>query len=487
MQSYLVSPQLAFPAGQAPGFDATFLPGAASLLSRCVSCVAAPGGGAFNLLAPSSKPTITGSPSSAFDGLLGKVSLLPTSAGLEFSVGGNNNLFTTAMIFRLTTLSANSTLIVDSSNSGPFTFGSVLSCRVNGGSAGSNLSTPNLTLTVGHAYFLAQVATGPTTDTWYAVLVDLTTRTIVAGIKTSAILPNNTITTVAFNTSTTAAFSFAAGMWLSGIAVPFAQLMRWAADPWSFWYPKQFKEELFYDLVGAQPALLSRVFQPLLPQFEQPAYFAPKSIAGIFGTVVTPLLGARLRTDQERPFHPSPYTFISSSYFSILPTINRIIVSQEQPTQPLPVSKSGTQGPNVASGIGRYFIRQEYQERTAPFFWNQFFSPLAAAIAQALRTTQEAPAFQSALVRSGVQGPNVARGVGSIYTRQEQPFHPSSWGWVPPIQPVFAPPFIGSVILRQEQPWHPNSVFCNGVAVPVPNIAYSITGVAIWSSSTEVG
>jgi hypothetical protein len=104
-----------------------------------------------------------------------------------------------------------------------------------------NLSS--ITLTVGHAYYVATSAfpSGATTLINF-VVKDLTTGQVRSATTTRASTPA-TVTAVGvgndqLGSSDPSLFPIAAAMY-SGAALGIPQMLNWAQDPWFFWYPPQ--------------------------------------------------------------------------------------------------------------------------------------------------------------------------------------------------------------------------------------------------------
>lgn len=230
--------KLAFPAGVAPGFDPTHIAAQGAQLSAVFS------GGNFLNVAPgfcSLLGTISGTPASVLDGALGPAKNVGTSYSVAFgsSAPAISGSVTMAAIIRVPATS-NSGILHNASAAS--TGGTVLACFAN------NLYLANLAATTdinsgvqiatGDPYFVAASLRG-------GVQVDF----VAANLRTGQI-QTATVTTTVNASATGSGFTIgeeyeygtffngkiAAVMAAAGY-VPLSQLLAWARDPWSFWYP----------------------------------------------------------------------------------------------------------------------------------------------------------------------------------------------------------------------------------------------------------
>ena len=206
--------------------------------------------------------TINGSPSSGLDGNIGPYGLThPTSTDAYFFSGkptvadtqctmavivktGTSVTTNQAFYFMNTTL-GNNTLSLSRDNGGT-------NWRVTSGSSSVIVVTIS-TSNNGHPYFWA--ASVLTTGIVYMIVRDLMTGQIFTGSASSgvnAFVSNGTYQLGNyFSFSVPSTTPLATGMF-SSQAISSGQLLKWADDPWSFWYPQQFDlAEMLYTVPGA--------------------------------------------------------------------------------------------------------------------------------------------------------------------------------------------------------------------------------------------
>jgi hypothetical protein len=243
-QSEQLDNPLAYPAGRAPGFDPSH-PAMARANGRCRLSVFASGASFINLLngAPG---TVTGAiNSSVIDGALGPATAF-TNSGTGIityptPTGVNDTMQTIAVLVRFTTLTVNYQTIV-SGPSGAVLFtlnpSNLLGLYFNFASA---FVSSGLTPVVNVPYLaIASYNTGNTTANF--LLLNLKTGQIQTATVSSA-----SVSTVASSGtyglgSTGNANQGLGGNLAVGTIIPNylspQELAVWAADPWSFWYPK---------------------------------------------------------------------------------------------------------------------------------------------------------------------------------------------------------------------------------------------------------
>jgi|GEM_PF-5101175 len=182
---------------------------------------------------------------------------------------------------------------------------------------------------------------------------------------------------------------------------------------------------------------------------------------------------------QEQPAHPGSrlWAGIQQTAASVA-VVTPLFTRQEQPAQPAPIVASGVQGPDVASGIGSIFVRQEQPSHPASKFEKGIQGPnVEVPVWNELITRQELPDHPRSRFLAGVQGPNVASGIGSVFVRQELPDHPRSQFRVGVQGPDVEAPVSNELITRQELPSHPGSQLRAGVQGP--NVASGIGSIFV--------
>lgn len=164
-------------------------------------------------------------------------------------------------------------------------------------------------------------------------------------------------------------------------------------------------------------------------------------------------------TQQERPFHPGPvfWNFIVTIPGQEVLGRIRVFVSQQYPDLGRTFFQTGVQGPDVRPPIRDTIVsKQQELPRTGV---GTFSTGVQGPNVEPQRITwafvaQRYPAdIGRAFTWFGVQGPNVAREVGRVFVRQEQPSHPVGikWQFIPPLI-TDVPPVSRGVFTRQELP-----------------------------------
>jgi hypothetical protein len=183
--------------------------------------------------------------SSTIDGLLGPVNstTISSNSAIEFAnnTTANDLSYVIAAIFRTGATVAALQFICANSNSATATarFGIELTAAgvISIGSFFGTLVASGVTATVNTPYFVAASAT---TGQWRILVLNLQTGQTVLTNATTAITLTAPSGTVSVLGLTGNANSFggrlAAFMFSNGFA-GFPELLAWARDPWSFWYP----------------------------------------------------------------------------------------------------------------------------------------------------------------------------------------------------------------------------------------------------------
>lgn len=215
---------------------------------RGVAAVASPGGG-FIDLAGKGQGTKAASMTSKLDGVIGLTTVGNGGTG-GFSWTGQattsvtGGYITAGFIIRTPSSVASAKLLDQTGGSGGLTFG--VSATAGSGfiftGAGGGTAKA-FTLSANKAYFLACSLrmSGSSSPIQRWVKVDLETGQIETSAKTTnETLGNIASTLVLTNTTGTASFTggIAAAMLSYRSFLTMAELIAWAQDPWSFWYPR---------------------------------------------------------------------------------------------------------------------------------------------------------------------------------------------------------------------------------------------------------
>lgn len=202
---------------------------------------AIPTGNDFISISPLAIPTLTATvPTYSIDGALGPVGVYTSSTNSNaVSFGGTSTTADTAgtlaAIFRLAdTLSTYAPLNTSNTSNG---WAINLATTVQVVLPGTVVVDFGLTLTAGVPYF---VAVSSISGSQVAVLINLNTGKVVTGTGASAFTAGAQNGAVAVggwsHNAQTFSGNLAAVMW-SAVFLPLPQLLQWAYDPWSFWYP----------------------------------------------------------------------------------------------------------------------------------------------------------------------------------------------------------------------------------------------------------
>lgn len=231
--------QLAFPAGVAPGFDPTHIAGAGVRFSGIALA-----GNFINLL-NGARGAITGSPTGAIDGVIGPATNYPTAGSTAQSTfsgnaATNDTSSTIAAIVRFPATGATfQGIFANGSNAaginlGLKTPGALVQLTMFGVVARDSaiVISPNI------PYFIAASQNGSTIINYVAARLDngvVVTSTSASGTPTA---PNGTFVIGNGPAGSTPASGNIAAVMYSNKYTSMQQLLAWAADPWSFWYPR---------------------------------------------------------------------------------------------------------------------------------------------------------------------------------------------------------------------------------------------------------
>lgn len=231
-----------------PGTNPAFDP-AHPLSAGCRFSGVAHSGGFVNLLSGRAGTKVNG-PSNVIDGALGQaINSVSSTDGYNFSgqPTTNDTSVTFGGFFRWTA-SGTSILLQSSSGVsgiafGPITTGNQL-CFFFDGGTGNPISTPLVSFAVGTPYFVAMSCynAGGGNFNSSAVCVDLLTGKTYSGNNTTAstgpVAPNGTCMVANGNGGFRSARGNVPAVMFNAVYTPLQGLLKWAADPWSFWYPR---------------------------------------------------------------------------------------------------------------------------------------------------------------------------------------------------------------------------------------------------------
>lgn len=272
---------LAFPGGLRPRFDSNH-PASAGISPGHGLCAIAQGNTFINLLNAAKATIITGTPAAAMDGLVGPACYVGSGGStdtLNFtgnSTATDNNVTLAAIWRQVGTPGIDGLYVTTGVSSG---WGMNFSH-----SSGSNdLTAINLltagwddsgfVITAGHAYFGAVSVSISGTGSAAWVLVDLNT-----GVASFYGAPDFTIGWASAGSSVGSyaiggngaegapLAKIAAVMW-APTCLTAPQLLAWAADPWSFWYPTPINGVAFdpaWAVAAAAGAILGAPMQVLM-------------------------------------------------------------------------------------------------------------------------------------------------------------------------------------------------------------------------------
>jgi len=228
---------LAYPCGVAPGFDPTH-PAAPG----CVFSGVSDGGNFINILT-GIIGALTATPTVNIDGAIGASTRYTAATDKStFTIAGPGSPTgaTIASIFRLDSINnANQICIFDSSNS---SLRSHLTTALLEVAINTTANASNITLVAGVPYFAA--ASFKNASTLNFVATNLATGQISSQSRTTASSLSTTAATsltIGNNVATGVPLKgiLAADMWAYNTFLSLSQLLAWASDPWSFWYPER--------------------------------------------------------------------------------------------------------------------------------------------------------------------------------------------------------------------------------------------------------
>lgn len=229
---------LAFPAGRAPGFDPTHQAAKGIALSAIASA------GNFICLDRSRAPaTITGSFTAGIVGLVGpratpgSLTSLAVISSTGLSAAG---LATLAGIVVGAVNASVPAILLDSAGGvtdtalGTNTSTGALLFRSNS----NNTSSTTIFLTAGTPYFIAASVKGASNINFIALNL-LTGSVQTQAVATANVINAGTSLTIGnFNATQSRGWTQPiAAVMASSVYLSMSQLLQWAADPWSFWYP----------------------------------------------------------------------------------------------------------------------------------------------------------------------------------------------------------------------------------------------------------
>src|SRR5665647_153897 len=232
---------LAYPAGVAPGFDPAH-PASNGIFFSGVAT-----GKNFRNILTGGNSVNVGSPT-AFNGAFGPMAASAnfTNAGNDFaypSTVWNTQTLAAILVCDSVSLAAVRTILATSETAGTGFRLTCSSAAVPIATANSVSITPSLpAMIAGVPYFYAMsVKLGATGTPWNAVLTNMGTGQVYNSTGTSTINPagaagpNFQINGTA--SANTALFGKIAAAMHNTNIMSMADLLRWAQDPWSFWYP----------------------------------------------------------------------------------------------------------------------------------------------------------------------------------------------------------------------------------------------------------
>lgn len=247
-----------FKSGETPGFDQTFM--------SKVRMSAIPSGGSFiNLLTgfPGVVTSSGGFPKTSIQSGIGPTQLFDTSGTGVIKFAGMpttaDTQFTIAAIFVPTSAGLNASMLSNSDN------GTGIYLRLNGASiimqyAGIGGNSFNSSFAVNNPYFVAVSQT--TTSIFNAVFVDLRTGSTVStinGTGSTMVAPSGTYSIGGFNGGNASGCYMGPVMYASA-CMELTELLQWADDPLSFWYP----QDMFNTSVGQAAAVAAARYRMLM-------------------------------------------------------------------------------------------------------------------------------------------------------------------------------------------------------------------------------
>ena len=279
---------LAYPAGVAPGFDPRHVAAGLGTDGRGISLVATGGGRFINPRTGSGTPTSwSGTPLTNILSIGPSVSFTAASDVISYPVpNGSANLpLTMAAVVQFNAVGGSYQAIVnrDPNANGLLALNAAGTVVVY--NSGDNMS--NFTPTANRPYFIG-FSSAPGAGVFSFAITDLTTGKVTPanGTLGSAIpLTSQPTCLIGNNASQPTNGGIAAAMFASIYLSP-AQLLQWASDPWSFWYPRPINLSSWMATTGgAGPALT-----PWFPYSSYPDYLQARRavIDSVTGQVIIP-------------------------------------------------------------------------------------------------------------------------------------------------------------------------------------------------------
>jgi hypothetical protein len=239
--------KLIYPAGATPGFDPTH-PAAQGIVSGHGFAGVASNNGFANLV-NGARGTLNTSPTSGIIGAIGPGLLCDSgnkSATFAGNLAANDTAFTVAGIVQHTSIGGNFYLLSNTGTTGKgFYFGhsssSQISFTFNGG--GSTLGTPGLAYAANTPYFIAASAIQSGANyIFHSAIKNLLTGAITTTATTQVSTGPAAASDGTYMVGNTpSGFQSLHGYIAAAMFAPSfltrQQLLRWAEDPWSFWYP----------------------------------------------------------------------------------------------------------------------------------------------------------------------------------------------------------------------------------------------------------
>lgn len=245
--------ELAFPSGTASGFNPSHV-GAPNTRMSCV----AQGGSFLNLINNKIGVVSAGAPAQAMHGIIGPVTkfaattdaiTLTGSGGINFASGSNN--FTLACITTVSAASVNTNIFITGvSFRANLQIGSASNHFFVNVAGGSNIDSGIAAVVNQPVFFAASVNPGGTNF----VVKNLLSGAVQTGTGATTAVGGTSDGNYVFGGSPSVNGTVAAAM-ASASSMGMAQLLAWADDPWSFWYPSNDQSDLF---VGAQALAAAR-------------------------------------------------------------------------------------------------------------------------------------------------------------------------------------------------------------------------------------
>lgn len=169
---------------------------------------------------------------------------------------------------------------------------------------------------------------------------------------------------------------------------------------------------------------------------------------------------------QEQPYHPRPITdsaFPTASVTVFVGTARRITTRQEEPQDRVGYVwlRPSIQGPNVKWAGDTLIVKQELPDYKAPMFLSgQVLTGNFKTLARDyIFTTQQIPDHSYPKTFSATPANVGAPVTNYILTLREQPNHPTPYTWRGLYGPGARPPITDTAILRQQLPDHPAPFF----------------------------